>query len=237
VVSVIGLLIWSYPYDADELLSIEEFGHIGSLIAAIVAPIAVLWVIRGFYVQKQELGAAVEAARAQAKSLSRQIALAEEAHRVSQMPVFFITHQMEQVAEESDYKEEIHAFSVTNSGLGTAYEVYLYVSGKKSGQGYWLDSTDAARQLRSEDLVTFHHDQKMLPESRTQMLLVEIHYRNSAKNKFVDYFQIRANAYGFDANGQQIDQETYFKLMLEDRMAIPSSVNPRSYSKRPVARE
>jgi hypothetical protein len=231
LISSVCIFIWSYPYDSNGLLTIGDLGDIGSLVAAIVAPVAVLWIIRGFYVQKAELAAAVDAARIQAEALSRQIGLAEKSYRMSQQPIFFITHRMDSKSELADYKEETHALTVSNSGSGTAYEIYLYISGKKkAGQSYWLDNTHIARLLRTDDSFTFYHDQRMHPQAQTEMLLVEVWYRNSGKDSFVDYFQVNSSQYGREGNGQQIDREKYLALMREARMAVPSHVNPRSYS-------
>lgn len=228
--SLTAIWVWSLPYDQDASLTISEFGDIGSLVAAIVAPVAVFWIIKSFYVQKAELSAAVKAAadqakaaNAQAQSLSQQMALLEAQHRSSQLSAFNVIHRKQVAAQTSSFTEEKHIFRVNNIGQATASVARLYMSGKKANGGYWLDDSGVAIGIKRDEVHEFEWLVKMGPAESTTSLLIEIRYRSAGGKDLADYFAIWSHAYERDAVARPLTREVYEEMMLQAGMAIPGA--------------
>jgi hypothetical protein len=70
----VGLAFWWKGADYAPLakLDLEDWSYVGTVVSAIMSPVAVLWVVRSFYVQKKELASAVKAAGEQAEALDAQ---------------------------------------------------------------------------------------------------------------------------------------------------------------------
>ena len=226
----VAISVWSQPYDRNGVMTISDFGDLGSLVAAVVAPIAVFWIIRSFYVQRAELTAAVKAAAeqasaatAQAKSLSQQILLLETQYQASQLSAFNVIHTKSVQSTSTTFLEEKHLFKVSNTGQATASVARLYMSGKKADSGYWLDDSGIAMSIRRDEVFEFEWLVKMGPTQSTVMLLIEIRYRSAAGKELVDYYSIPSHSYGRESVGRQLDRDTYEEMMREAGMAIPTS--------------
>lgn len=91
--AVIALAVMRHglPYDPHARLTLEAWGHVAAFVSAAVAPLAVLWVVRSFYVQKKELASTVEAASDQARSLRAQADRLEAQSNASYEPILVLS--------------------------------------------------------------------------------------------------------------------------------------------------
>lgn len=73
-------------YDPLSRLSLDELADVATVASGIVAPIAVLWVVRSIHVQKRELASAVRAANDQAAGLAAQANISAQQLELSKTP-------------------------------------------------------------------------------------------------------------------------------------------------------
>lgn len=139
-------LCWMFgpALDISARMSLQELGDVATIASGIVAPVAVLWVVRSIHIQKVELASAVRAAQEQAKSIAEQARQARDQHEQNISPN--VNLQEMSAGYGSSLNSETEDFHITcaNVGRGVAVQVKLSVV------TYRPDGTEIRR---SDDLV------------------------------------------------------------------------------------
>jgi hypothetical protein len=156
-------------YDSGARLDLKDWADVGTFVSAIVAPIAVLWVVRSFYVQKRELAEAVQAAALQASALQEQNKLLREDRLRALMPRIVVGVRSSVIEDlhprllqrnnESGrrYLEQFDIL-VRNTGHGTAYEVRLSFAGAiAEGVALWNVNSEVISEVLVTNASVEHH--------------------------------------------------------------------------------
>lgn len=145
---VVALAIWWWgkPYGPETRLGLTDWANVAAVVSAVSAPIAILWVVRSFYVQKTELSEAVRAANLQAKVLSDQYKLHVEERdsrlqpRLSARLNYHLNERRSETIQSAGGAVALHHFKleefslrIKNVGLGAAHDVRVEVYAKLMG--------------------------------------------------------------------------------------------------------
>ena len=212
------------PYDSEAKLSLGDWADIADLVSAIVAPIAVLWVVRSFYVQKRELAAAVRAAEKQSEALNHQVRMIELDRKERLSPSFFVRYKRTLSQEENRWVQN-HKISLLNVGAGAAYEAHFHIVGDNNGKGGWLEISTAIDaippgQSKGTSVVSYVN----LLEHASTRILVELSYKNREKDELKAYYRINLqSSWQKTVSGTELTREEYLKEMKLGKHPIPSS--------------
>jgi hypothetical protein len=227
IVVAIAIYLKGQDYAPDARLSLDDWADVASLVSAIVAPIAVLWVVRSFYVQKRELAAAVQAAKEQSEALGRQVRMLETDHQERISPTIFLRYKRT-IAEEGPNKySQTHKVTLLNVGGGAAYESHFHIVGDHNRKHGWLDGSAAIDaippgQSRSTSVVSYVSSLEYTSNSA----LVELSFKNREKVESKAYYRVTLPHYWQKTvSGKELSREDYLQLMKDGGHPIPTSFN------------
>lgn len=194
-------IIWKgAPYDSTIRLDLSDWADIAAFVSAVVAPIAVLWVVRSFYVQKRELSEAVTAATSQAAALREQniMLLEDRARALAPRLVMGVRSDVAKEAASSlfnksgqDIFKEEFTFRVRNTGYGTAYEVTMLLHGVIAKNiAPWIEKSPILLEVMPTDGGAEHRVSRSLnpAHSQTVNLLITLTYRRMDRSLGQQFF-------------------------------------------------
>lgn len=157
---VSALVAYGADYAPGAKLDIHGWSEVATIVSGVLSPVAVLWVVRSFYVQKKELASAVEAASQQ----SEEFALQNQLSRSQFHPWLNVelgtwgTSQGGKVEADDRVQKGVTVleFTVANAGPGIAHNVDLEVLGLRDGKAIWLLNALVAYSMGADDKRTIH---------------------------------------------------------------------------------
>lgn len=191
---VCACLWFGPPFDWNARMSVDDLSDIATVASGIMAPVAVLWVVRSIHVQKTELASAVRAANEQTRNLAEQnaISTAHFEHEIS--PSVDLQVSQAFISGPRGTWEKFY-FTFRNLGRGSANSLYLDLTGWSAD----TQETFRKRILVKRDLAPGQeyqhiHEEHVNDRPRTAVLDVQFECERSDQKQMVRRWAYQAGS-------------------------------------------